>query len=180
MKKITGGIYFLYNDDELVYIGKSQNIFQRIGTHIKEGIKEFNNWDYQEIDNENERSELEGYLINVFKPKYNEKMEYNSIFCPEIYNKKNRHYGKEKEIIDCYEMIKEYNWMPIKYLDDVFGIKNIGYDLLHHGSIPQEAFYDEVIYGYTKQYAIDKNWVLENINYLLEQIKEIRKRWYSD
>lgn len=175
MKKITGGIYFLYNNDKLVYIGKSQNIFERIGRHIKDNVKEFNSWDYQEVDDEYKRSELEGYLINVFRPKYNEKMEYNSVFRPGIYNKRNRHYGKEKQIIDCYKKIEEYTWIPIKYLDDVFGINHIGFDLLHFGSIPQEALYDEIIFGYTRQYAIDKNWVLANIDYLLEKIKEIKE-----
>lgn len=169
MKKITGGIYFLYNDDELVYIGKSQNIFQRIGSHIKEGIKEFNNWDYQEIDNENERSELEGYLINVFKPKYNEKMEYNSIFyCRRINHQ--RHWTKEKEIINIYEQINNYNWIPAKFLGELLGDEKIGYHLIHDGYIPKEYI------NFSAIYFVDKNWCLQNIDYLVQKSKECERK----
>ena len=58
MKKITSGLYFLYDKGQLVYIGKSSNIFYRVGQHIQQGIKEFDEWNYQVIEDDNERDNL--------------------------------------------------------------------------------------------------------------------------
>ena len=39
MKVVTKGVYFLFDDKQLVYIGESDNIYRRIGQHIYEGTK---------------------------------------------------------------------------------------------------------------------------------------------
>lgn len=174
MKKITGGLYFLYDNDSLVYIGKSSNIFYRIGTHIHEGIKEFDNWEYQIIEDEEERSNLEGYLIKIFKPKYNQEGEPNTIFDKD--KGKNRKYDFKVNIaIETYKTIREYDYIPIKILDEIFGVNNdIGYRLYHYGFIPDSALNNEKVYGYTEHSIINKTWLLQNIDYLVDCV---RKMW---
>lgn len=71
MKIVVEGVYFLYDGDELVYIGQSNNVMMRIGEHIKEGVKEFDRFEfYPTVD----KTRLEGFLIQMFKPKYNYSM----------------------------------------------------------------------------------------------------------
>ena len=41
------GVYFLYKNDELVYIGSSKNILERIPKHLKD--KDFNFYKYIEV-----------------------------------------------------------------------------------------------------------------------------------
>ena len=174
MKKITGGLYFLYDNDDLVYIGKSANIFYRIGTHIQEGVKDFNNWEYQIVEDEIERSNLEGYLIEIFKPKYNQKGEQNDIFNKDkILNTK---YDWELDTaIESYKTINKYDFIPMQMLDDIFGIDNISWRLYHNNYIPEDVVNEETLYGYTKHGIINKTWVLQNINYLTKCIDKLLK-----
>lgn len=68
MKVITDGVYFLYDGDELVYIGESDNVFRRIGQHIAQNTKSFTRF---EVYATKDRKRLEGFLIRALKPKYN-------------------------------------------------------------------------------------------------------------
>jgi len=74
-KKLEGnysGIYFLFNNDELVYIGKGWNCLLRVAEHTrKESDKEFTSWNYINIQDKNEYNNLERKLIKEFKPKHN-------------------------------------------------------------------------------------------------------------
>lgn len=63
------GVYFLFHDDILIYIGKSINIFKRLNEHIKN--KNFNNYSFIKCDTENEANELETEMIIRYKPKLN-------------------------------------------------------------------------------------------------------------
>lgn len=68
MEVVKAGVYFLYDHDELVYIGQSNNMYQRIGEHIAQGEKKFDRFElYPTAD----RIRLEGFLIEMFGPKYN-------------------------------------------------------------------------------------------------------------
>lgn len=64
------GIYFLYHEHELVYIGKSINCIHRIFEHEKEEEKIF---DYYEISEckKSDLNLLEDYYIQKHSPKYN-------------------------------------------------------------------------------------------------------------
>jgi hypothetical protein len=64
------GIYFLYNNDELVYIGQAYNLSRRILDHLNEGIKVFNRVRYNIVPVES-LNDVETTLISSFKPKYN-------------------------------------------------------------------------------------------------------------
>ncbi|MDY0134825.1 MAG: hypothetical protein RBS14_03965 [Atribacterota bacterium] len=66
------GVYFLYDGDELVYIGKGWNCFLRVAEHTrKDSDKKFTSWSYVRIENESEYVALEKQLIKRFSPKYN-------------------------------------------------------------------------------------------------------------
>ncbi len=57
-QKIKIGIYFLYKDNKIVYVGQSVNIEDRIKAHF--GNKDFNSYDYELCD----RGELIENTIN--------------------------------------------------------------------------------------------------------------------
>jgi excinuclease UvrABC nuclease subunit len=74
-KKLEGntpGIYFLFNDDELVYIGKGWNCLLRVAEHTRrDSNKVFTSWEYVQIDDKEKYDELEKSLIREFRPQYN-------------------------------------------------------------------------------------------------------------
>lgn len=63
------GVYFLFNNDELIYIGKSINIFQRLQSHLKD--KYFDSYSFFKCDSEDNATKLEKELIIKLKPKLN-------------------------------------------------------------------------------------------------------------
>jgi len=66
------GIYELWQDSELVYIGKSTtSMSTRLHIHYKEKAKMFNLVKAYEISSEADIHIIELYLINLYKPKYN-------------------------------------------------------------------------------------------------------------
>ncbi len=66
------GLYFLFDNDELVYIGKGWNCLLRVAEHTrKDSDKIFTSWNYIEITDKQEYSKLEKELIVKFSPKYN-------------------------------------------------------------------------------------------------------------
>lgn len=65
------GVYFLFLNEEIVYIGQSGNVHLRISQHIKEKEKEFNKVFYQPVPPEMDLLAIEKYYILKFRPKYN-------------------------------------------------------------------------------------------------------------
>ena len=63
------GVYFLFNNDNLIYIGKSINIFRRLNDHIKD--KYFDNYSFIKCNTEQEADKLELEMIIKYKPKLN-------------------------------------------------------------------------------------------------------------
>ncbi len=68
LRKVTG-IYLLYKEEELVYIGQSTNIYVRVLEHICDREKDFDS--VYGISIIEERELLEVCLISRLKPKYN-------------------------------------------------------------------------------------------------------------
>ena len=62
------GIYFLYRNEEIVYIGQSRNLHRRIIQHCYG--KEFDSYSYIQCD-ESELNDLEFEFIAKHKPMYN-------------------------------------------------------------------------------------------------------------
>jgi len=109
-------IYKLYNDkDNLLYIGKTKNIHQRINQHLAEKNKI--SWKstidkimIAEVDSDIDLELYETYLINKLKPIYNGAKLYNN-------NSK-----IELKDLNFYEYIKRDNKLQIyKYDDRVLG-----------------------------------------------------------
>lgn len=66
---VVSGIYFLYKNFRLVYVGRTENLFQRIGTHIH-GDKDFDSFSFLEVSpDELEKAEYD--FIEFFNPPLN-------------------------------------------------------------------------------------------------------------
>ncbi len=69
---VCSGVYFLFNQKKLVYIGESWNCFLRVAEHTrKESDKKFTHWNFIPIEDEKERREVERSLRDIFKPEHN-------------------------------------------------------------------------------------------------------------
>ena len=64
------GVYFLLLEGEIVYIGRSVNIYSRVSTHLYEKTKVFDEVKFIECDKKH-LEELEYTCINKFKPRLN-------------------------------------------------------------------------------------------------------------
>ncbi len=66
------GVYFLFDKNELVYVGQSWNCLLRVAEHTKkDSAKYFTKWNFIEIENENKRKQVERQYRREFTPKYN-------------------------------------------------------------------------------------------------------------
>ncbi len=63
------GIYYLYNGEEIVYIGKSWNVYYRVGQHAMNCI-DFDCWTYEQFDKES-LTQAERDALLKHRPKYN-------------------------------------------------------------------------------------------------------------
>ena len=66
----VSGVYFLLRDDELVYIGQSVNVANRIAAHCGEGTKQFNRACFIPVDR-TDLNLVESALIALFWPEHN-------------------------------------------------------------------------------------------------------------
>lgn len=69
VERITG-IYFLWRGDELVYVGQSRNLTERVLGHIQMGSKVFDGVSYIEHPLKG-LTRFERFLIERLLPKYN-------------------------------------------------------------------------------------------------------------
>jgi excinuclease UvrABC nuclease subunit len=68
----VSGVYFLFDGDELVYIGQGWNCLLRVAEHTrKDSDKKFTHWNFVEIQSEAERKDIEQELRRAHSPKYN-------------------------------------------------------------------------------------------------------------
>lgn len=70
LPKLISGVYFLYSEEEIVYVGQSVNIYARIGSHAAKGI-EFDSWAWREIKDAATRIKEESAEILKHAPKFN-------------------------------------------------------------------------------------------------------------
>ncbi len=66
-------VYFLYDDNCLVYIGKTSNLAARISTHVSKNTKIFNKVSYSEV-NKSVIGITEDVNIYKYRPKYNKRI----------------------------------------------------------------------------------------------------------
>lgn len=77
IKEITGvtsGIYFLFDKNELVYIGKSGNVPNRLKKHYKENTKKFDSFFWAYSSSNFEITKCEEEHIFRYYPKYNREL----------------------------------------------------------------------------------------------------------
>lgn len=67
---LTSGVYLLMRGNRIVYIGSSVSVAGRLGSHGREGRKDFNRAVFLPC-REDERLDIEGALIRFFMPEYN-------------------------------------------------------------------------------------------------------------
>lgn len=67
--KTLSGVYFLIEDDEIVYVGQSGNVIARLQTHLL--TKKFNKIAILPCE-EKERATIEAKYIHLFQPKLND------------------------------------------------------------------------------------------------------------
>ena len=68
------GIYFLFNEGNLVYIGKGWNCLLRVAEHTRKesnNYKEYSHWNFIEIPESENLGSIERELINKYKPLLN-------------------------------------------------------------------------------------------------------------
>lgn len=70
LKRIRG-VYFLFLNEQIVYIGQSNNVHQRIQDHISQKEKDFNKVFYQPVPPDVDILAVEKQYILHFRPKYN-------------------------------------------------------------------------------------------------------------
>ncbi len=70
--KRCNGIYALKKDSEIVYIGRSSNIYLRILEHIVDGVKDFDSISKVYFDDITVSEIIETFIIDMLKPEYNE------------------------------------------------------------------------------------------------------------
>jgi len=69
---VCSGVYLLFNNDELVYVGESWNCFLGVAENkTKKNNKEFTSWTFIPIDDETKRRDLKKQLIQEYTPTYN-------------------------------------------------------------------------------------------------------------
>lgn len=112
--KIKNAIYLLIDDDEIVYVGKTQNGLKRIVQHTN---KKFNKFGFIEFD-QNELDYYEDFYIMKYQPKYNDRYS-----C--IRMSVNSSYNQLSVVIKREINIKQY----ISYLEsnniEILNFKNI-------------------------------------------------------
>lgn len=65
---MTSGLYALFQDDVLVYIGQSEHIHRRLREHRMDGAKVFNRVLFYQLDDPSSRLRAEGILILTHMP----------------------------------------------------------------------------------------------------------------
>lgn len=96
------GLYLFYNQEyELMYIGKSENLKQRINLHLtgntntKSIYHNFKHIRYAEVADPVDREIYETYYINLWKPKLNQ--EKTLTYRTKFYDKKYNSMAEERE-----------------------------------------------------------------------------------
>lgn len=77
--KINHFVYFLYDQDKIVYIGRTKNLESRIKSHKLKGEIDFDRHDFFELSNLKDANDLEYSMINTHLPKHNKKTKKENI-----------------------------------------------------------------------------------------------------
>ena len=118
------GIYFLFENDEVVYVGQALDMASRIRTHIVESKKSFSSHAQIAVPEEKHHllNEIEAYFIHKFQPKYNITIppqgRYSNIST--FFSKSN--FDKRRQVTtDLYRSLqKQKRFWKIEELNEIF------------------------------------------------------------
>lgn len=68
---VTPGVYFLFNNNDLVYVGESEDIHRRVGQHRKD--KEYDSYSFILQEDPHLRKRIEKAYIEQLNPLYNKR-----------------------------------------------------------------------------------------------------------
>lgn len=101
-----GGVYALLDKGVCVYVGQSSNIPSRLHQHLREGVKDFDDYRIYFCKN---RKQLESDMIRILRPKYNI-MENNWV---ESYTLEEQQTSCRREIDKVADVLRQ-NHSPIE------------------------------------------------------------------
>lgn len=117
----TRGIYVLFKNNEVVYVGQSYRVEERIHKHSPE--KDFDSFSVMEINN-GDLSDFEADLIMKFKPKYNlvvpTNSKYGNMSTLKLRYNKNATALKKAIKLNGVEEI-HLGYYSLMELDEIFG-----------------------------------------------------------
>lgn len=102
---IKNAVYFLINDNEVVYVGKTSNGLKRIMQHNK---KTFNKYSFFECDKE-KLDFYEDYYIMEYQPKYNKRYNCYRISINSAYSKLSNIITNDMNIFEFARYIENNN-----------------------------------------------------------------------
>ena len=73
------GVYFLFNQNDVVYVGQGQDILSRIGHHALAGKKQFDSYAYLPCPAD-QLNEAEAHFIHLLQPYYNKTIPFNDTY----------------------------------------------------------------------------------------------------
>ncbi len=133
------GIYFLFDAEEVVYVGQSYDIDARIRTHVSEGKKSFSSYSRVVISGAitwQELNELEAYFICKFHPKYNSVLPAQNRYLTLTTFLERSDFNRMKQVTQdlCRELRTQKKFWDISELDLIFSSANIPKNTYHNGN----------------------------------------------
>lgn len=114
------GVYFLFNGEQLCYIGQSVDILSRICSHAKEKV--FTSYAFIECQ-ENELNEMEKQYIGKYTPELNRclnikhKTEKKAQKHVRVYNKEK---NRSRKYYSVFDIKKKYPHVSTDKIENVF------------------------------------------------------------
>lgn len=109
-KYIKSGVYFLFDKDEIVYVGKTINGFKRILSHTNS--KEFDSFSFIDVE-EHYLDEIETANILYYEPKYNKSSFLTGYKTETAINNLIKKFTGKRNIRKLHEAIERLNVKPV-------------------------------------------------------------------
>lgn len=99
----TRGVYGLFHELKIMYVGSTTCLPERLGTHIKDRIKRFDRYCFQYVPPHIKLENVEAELIIKYEPLYNTSLPPNDIYiCETAISKR---FFKKKS---CQDFLRKY------------------------------------------------------------------------
>lgn len=148
MQVLTEGVYFLFDGDELVYIGTTDNLYRRIGEHVAQGKKMFDRFEFYPTT---DRMRLEGFLIETLGP-----TRYNVSGGADWMRPKRTDLFPSQSIQEAIRKYDEYRGDPTinEIADEIGTYAGALLSGLHNAGAP--------VYKIKERFRLDRDWYTEH------------------